>query len=115
MRVLASGQRRGNPDGGSPAVTVSRRAWGAPAAYNGIRRRGGRRASEEDRVAGANPPIPYILPDEAWAALLEIIVHDAPTVAVIEVNTAGMQLLAERLLQEVGRQDVTVALCPPRE
>jgi hypothetical protein len=59
-------------------------------------------------------PITYILPDEGWAPLLEIIVHDAPPGAVIEVNTAGMQALAARLLQEVDRQDVTVALCPPR-
>ena len=65
-------------------------------------------------MAGANPPITYILPDEGWAPLLEIIVQDAPPGAVIEVNTAGMKALAERMLQEVGRQDVTVALCPPR-
>ena len=30
--------------------------------------------------------------------------------SIIEVNTAGMQALAERMLREVGRQDVTVAL-----
>ncbi|MDQ3900358.1 MAG: hypothetical protein M3319_07915, partial [Actinomycetota bacterium] len=57
----------------------------------------------------------------AWAAedggapLLEIIVPDAPPGAVIEVNTVGMQALAERMLAEGGRQDVTVALRPPRE
>jgi hypothetical protein len=65
-------------------------------------------------VAGANPPITYILPDEGWAPLLEIIVREAPTASVIEVNTPGMQALAARLLQEVDRQDVTVALCLPR-
>ena len=65
-------------------------------------------------MAGANPPITYILPDEGWAPLLEIIVQDAPPGAVIEVNTAGMQALAERMLHEVDRQDVTVALRPPR-
>jgi hypothetical protein len=59
-------------------------------------------------------PITYILPDEGWAPLLEIIVREAPSGSVIEVNTPGMQALAERLLQEVDRQDVTVALCPPR-
>ncbi len=59
-------------------------------------------------------PITYILPDEGWAPLLAIIVHDAPPGAVIEVNTAGMAVLAERMLGEVGRQDVTVALRPPR-
>ena len=65
-------------------------------------------------MAGANTPITYILPDEGWAPLLEIIVREAPTASVIEVNTAGMQALAERMLGEVDRQDVTVALCPPR-
>ena len=65
-------------------------------------------------MAGPHPPITYILPDEGWAPLLEIIVQDAPPGAVIEVNTAGMQALAERMLGEVDRQDVTVALCPPR-
>ena len=69
---------------------------------------------EEERVATPNMPITYILPDEGWAPLLEIIVREAPSGSVIEVNTAGMQALAERLLGEVGRQDVTVALRPPR-
>jgi hypothetical protein len=41
-------------------------------------------------------------------------VREAPSGSVIEVNTAGMATLAARMLQEVGRQDVTVALCPPR-
>jgi hypothetical protein len=65
-------------------------------------------------VAGPNPPITYILPDEGWAPLLEIIVRECPTASVIEVNTAGMQAPAARVLQEVGRSDVTVALRPPR-
>ena len=65
-------------------------------------------------MAGAKPPITYILPDEGWAPLLEIIVREAPSGSVIEVNTPGMQALAERMLQDVGRQDVTVALRPPR-
>jgi hypothetical protein len=69
---------------------------------------------EEDRVAGANPPITYILPDAGWAPLLEIIVREAPARSIIDVNTAGMRALAERMLQEVGRQDVTVTLRPPR-
>ena len=59
-------------------------------------------------------PITYILPDEGWAPLLEIIVREAPARSIIEVNTVGMQALAARMLQEVGRQDVTVALRPPR-
>ena len=65
-------------------------------------------------MAEAKLPITYILPDEGWAPLLEIIVREAPSGSVIEVNTAGMAALAERMLQEVGRQDVTVALCLPR-
>ena len=69
---------------------------------------------QEDRVAAPTSPITYILPDEGRASLLEIIVHDAPAGAVIEVNTAGMHALAERMLQAVGRQDVTVALRLPR-
>ena len=59
-------------------------------------------AAQEEQVAGPNPPITYILPDEGWAPLLEIIVQDAPPGAVIEVNTGGMQALAERMLAEVG-------------
>ena len=76
--------------------------------------RGDRCAEEEGRVAGTNTPITYILPDEGWAPLLEIIVREAPAGSIIEVNTAGMQALAERMLQEVDRQDVTVVLRPPR-
>ena len=45
-------------------------------------------------VAARTSPITYILPDEGWAPLLEIIVRDAPTGAVIEVNTPGMYALA---------------------
>ena len=65
-------------------------------------------------MAAPNTPITSLLPDEGWAPLLEIIVRECPTASVIEVNTAGMQALAERMLQEVGRQDVTVTLRPPR-
>jgi hypothetical protein len=52
--------------------------------------------------------------DEGWAPLLEIIVREAPSGSVIEVNTPGMQALAECMLGEVDRQDVTVVLRPPR-
>jgi hypothetical protein len=45
---------------------------------------------------------------------LDIIVREAPSGSVIEVNTTGMQALAARMLGEVGRQDVTVDLKPPR-
>ncbi len=65
-------------------------------------------------MAEANPPITYILPDEGWAPLLEIIVRECPAASVIEVNTAGMQALAKRMLHDVGRHDVTVVLRPPR-
>ena len=64
-------------------------------------------------MAGATPSITSILPDEGWAPRLAIIVQEAPAQSVIEVNTVGMQALATRMLQEVGRQDVTVALRPP--
>ena len=66
-------------------------------------------------MPGPTSPITYILPDEGWAPLLEIIVREAPSASVIEVNTPGMAALAERLLQEVDRQDVMVALRPPRD
>ena len=52
--------------------------------------------------------------EDGGAPLLEIIVQDAPPGAVIEVNTAGMQVLVERMLQEVDRHHVTVVLRPPR-
>jgi hypothetical protein len=55
------------------------------------------------------------LPDAGWVPLLDIIVREAPSASVIEVNTPGMQTLAARMLQEVGRQDVMVALRPPRD
>ena len=65
-------------------------------------------------MPGPVSPITYILPDAGWAPLLDIIVREAPARSIIEVQTAGMQALAERMLQEVGRQAVTVALRPPR-
>jgi hypothetical protein len=69
---------------------------------------------KENRVVPSNSAITSILPDAGWAPLLEIIVRECPPTSVIEVNTAGMAALAERLLGEVGRQDVTVVLRPPR-
>ena len=69
---------------------------------------------KEDGVAAPNTPITSILPDDGWAPLLEISVREAPSGSIIEVNMAGMAALAERMLHQVGRQDVTVALCPPR-
>ena len=88
----------------APPTTV---AYNAITPGDGPRGRGG-------AVAAPNSPITSILPDEGWAPLLEIIVRECPTASVIEVNTPGMAALADRMLQEVGRQDVTVALCPPR-
>ena len=85
-----------------------------PALMPGAILRGVRSAEEEEQVAAPNTAITYILPDEGWAPLLEIIVREAPAQSVIEVNTAGMQALAERMLGEVDRQDVTVELKPPR-
>jgi hypothetical protein len=41
-------------------------------------------------------------------------VREASPGSVIEVNTGGMHALAERMLGEVGRQDVTVVLRPLR-
>ncbi len=79
-----------------------------------LRRGGDRRVAKEDVVAPPHTPLTYILPDLGWAPLLEIIVRDAPAGAVIEVHTPAMHALAERLLQDVGRQDVTVVLRPLR-
>jgi hypothetical protein len=69
---------------------------------------------EEEWVAASNTAITSILPDEGWAPLLEIIVRECPAASVIEVNTAGMAALAAHMLQEVGREDVTVEVRPPR-
>src|SRR5919202_5620171 len=93
-----------------PAVQITASRSRAPTtteAYNGIRCGGGRCAQEEDRVGAPNRPITYIVPDEGWAPLLEIIVREAPSGSVIEVNTGGMQALAERMLQRVSQ------CCPP--
>src|SRR5919202_4064958 len=49
--------------------------------------------AKEDGVAARTMPITSILPDAGWAPLLEIIVREASTASVIEVNTAGMQVL----------------------
>ena len=46
--------------------------------------------AEEDGVAGPNLPITSLLPDEGWAPLLAIIVREAPSASLIEVNTVGM-------------------------
>ena len=102
--------------GRRPAVGITAGRSRAPpttVAYNAITVGDGPHGTG-GAVEAPNSPITYILPDEGWAPLLEIIVNDALTGAVIEVNTTGMQALAARMLLEVGRQDVTVALCPPR-
>ena len=53
-------------------------------------------------------PHRYILPDVAWACLLDGILRDAPTGAVIEVHTAAMEELVEQALQQAGRHDVVL-------
>ena len=55
-------------------------------------------------------PITYILPDLAWAVLLDAIVREAPTGAVIEVHTQPMQALVEQRLAETGRTDIVLRL-----
>ncbi len=55
-------------------------------------------------------PCTYILPDIAWAVLLDAIAREAPASAVIEVHTLPMQALVERTLQELGRSDVVCRL-----
>ena len=113
-RVSARGTMR--LFGRRPAVGITAGRSRAPpttVAYNAITPGDGPRG-RGGAVAAPNNSITYILPDEGWAPLLDIIVREAPSGSVIEVNTAGMATLAARMLQEVGRQDVTVALCPPR-
>src|SRR5919199_1861011 len=110
--------RAGNtmPSGRRPAVVITAGRSRAPpttVAYNEITVGDGP-PGRGGAVAAPNSPITYILPDEGWAPLLEIIVRECPAASVIEVNTAGMQALAERMLREGSRQDVTVALRPPR-
>ena len=55
-------------------------------------------------------PCTYILPDLAWAVLLDGIMREAPTGAVIEVHTQPMQALVERRLAEAGRTDIVLKL-----
>ena len=54
----------------------------------------------------------YILPDVAWTPLLQIIVREAPSGAVLEVHTGAMQAVAEAAVQAVGRTDLTIQLKP---
>ena len=50
------------------------------------------------------------LPDLPWEILLDAIVREAPTGAVIEVHTQRMQALVERRLIEAGRTDLVIRL-----
>jgi len=59
-------------------------------------------------------PVTYILPDLAWAILLDPIIHEAPAGAVIEVHTRPMQDLVDRRIAETGRTDLVVRLKEPR-
>ncbi len=54
----------------------------------------------------------YILPDVDWTHLLQIIVHEAPAGAVLEVHTIAMQAVAEATVQAAGRTDLTIQLGP---
>ncbi len=58
-------------------------------------------------------PVTYILPDLPWDILLDGILHDAPTGAVIEVHTAAMYALVERRLAEAERTDLVLKLAEP--
>ena len=48
----------------------------------------------------------YILPTIDWAALVPIIVRDAPPGAVLEVHTEAMAELVGRALEAAGRADL---------
>jgi hypothetical protein len=60
-------------------------------------------------------PITYILPDLPWDLLLDPILRDAPTGAVIEVHTEPMRALVEQRLAEAGRTDLVLRLKPSSE
>ena len=55
-------------------------------------------------------PVTYILPDVGWAVLLDGIMREAPSGAVIEVHTQRMQALVERRLAEASRMDIVLRL-----
>ena len=57
----------------------------------------------------------YILPDLAWAVLLDAIMREAPPGAVIEVHTQAMQVLVERRLMGAGRTDLVLRLVEQRK
>src|SRR4028118_1893022 len=62
--------------------------------------------------ATEKPPVTYILPTIAWASLLDIIVRDAPSEAVIEVHTLEMERVTEQTLHRLERQDLEVRFIP---
>jgi hypothetical protein len=53
-------------------------------------------------------PCTFILPNLPWAVLLDGIMRDAPTGAVIEVHTEAMHALVARRLAEAGRTDLVL-------
>jgi hypothetical protein len=65
-------------------------------------------------ASGTRRPTTFILPDLPWAALLTGITRDARAGDLIEVHTRAMYDEVVRRLREAGRDDVTVALRPPR-
>ena len=64
--------------------------------------------------ATEKPPVTYILPTIAWASLLDIIVRDAPSGAVIEVHTSEMERVSKQTLLRLERQDVHIRFIPEK-
>ena len=64
--------------------------------------------------ATEKPPVTYILPTIAWASLLDIIVRDAPSGAVIEVHTSEMERLTKQTLLRLERQDLQIRFTPEK-
>ncbi len=55
----------------------------------------------------------YILPTIDWAALVPIIVREAPPGAVLEVHTEAMAELVRRALEAAGRADLHLMVRTP--
>ena len=56
----------------------------------------------------------YILPTTDWAALVPIIVRDAQSGSVLEVQTEAMAELVRRALEAAGRTDLHLVVHTPR-
>ena len=55
----------------------------------------------------------YILPTTDWAALVPIIVRDAQSGSVLEVQTEAMAELVRRALEAAGRADLHLMVRTP--